>query len=359
MPQHLAQLAQQIKQRGRELGFQQLGISDLDLSAAAPRFAAWLAAGFHGSMEYMPKHAALRTQPAQLVPGTQRVIVARMQYFPQSESCAPHTVLEQAELGYIARYALGRDYHKVLRQRLQQLAAYIASCVAGTTYRVFVDSAPVMEKALAAKAGLGWVGKHSLLLERTAGSWFCLGVIYVNLALPVDAPQAAHCGSCNACRNACPTDALVAPYQVDARRCIAYLTIEAQGAIPVALRPYIGNRIYGCDDCQIACPWNRDAAAATNLDFAVRHGLAAPRLVELFAWDAAQFLERTSGSALRRLGHERWLRNIAVALGNAPPNAENRAALHSRAAHPSPLVREHVAWALQQHALHRHSEPAH
>lgn len=343
----LAQLAQLIKQRGRALGFQQVGIADVDLECAEQRFMEWLAAGFHGSMAYMAKHGALRSRPAQLVPGTVRVIAARMQYFPQQHSAAPHTVLEQPELGYIARYALGRDYHKVLRQRLQQLAAYVASLVQGAGYRVFVDSAPVMEKALAAQAGLGWVGKHSILLERHAGSWFCLGVIYVDVPLPVDAALTAHCGTCNACILACPTQAIVAPYCVDARRCVAYLTIEAPGAIPVELRHLIGNRIYGCDDCQAACPWNRRAAPSTNLDFALRHGLDAPRLVELFTWDEAQFLERTTGSAIRRIGHERWLRNIAVALGNAPPTAEISAALHSRASHASALVREHVAWALQ------------
>lgn len=354
-PQDLAQWAQLIKQRGDALGFQQVGIADIDLECAEKNLMAWLAAGFHGSMEYMAKHGVLRSRPAHLVPGTLRVIAARMQYFPQRHSLAPHTVLEQPELGYIARYALGRDYHKVLRQRLQQLAAYVASLVSGAGYRVFVDSAPVMEKVLAAKAGLGWVGKHSILLERHAGSWFYLGVIYVDVPLPLDAAPAAHCGTCNACITACPTQAIVAPYRVDARRCIAYLTIEKQGAIPVDLRHLIGNRIYGCDDCQIACPWNRHAVPATHLDFAARHGLDAPRLVELFAWDEAQFLERTTGSAIRRIGYVRWLRNLAVALGNAPPSAEISAALHSRAGHVSALVREHVTWALERLSASAHA----
>lgn len=341
----LSKLAQRIKDWGRALGFQNVGIADLDLADAEQKLLRWLAAGFNGDMDYMAKHAALRSRPAQLMPGTLRAIVARMQYFP-STATAPSAILAQPQLGYIARYALGRDYHKVLRHRLQQLATRISTVVGSYGYRVCVDSAPVMEKALAAKAGLGWVGKHSMVLERHAGSWFCLGVIYLDLPLPVDEPLSAHCGTCDACRAACPTQAIVAPYQVDARRCIAYLTIEAAGAIPLELRPALGNHIYGCDICQIVCPWNRRAAPATELDFVVRHHLDAPRLVELFAWDEAQFLERSAGSAIRRLGHIRWLRNLAVALGNAPATRQVVSALYSRQAHDAELVREHVAWAL-------------
>ncbi len=298
-------------------------------------------------MDYMGRHGTKRTRPAELVPGTVRVISARMNYWPNAVS-AEH-VLYARDRAYISRYALGRDYHKVLRQRLQKLAERIAEAVPHG-YRVFVDSAPVMEAALAAKSGLGWRGKHTLLLDRTAGSYFFLGEIYTDLPLPVDAPATPHCGSCRACIDACPTGAIVAPFRVDARRCISYLTIELKGAIPEPLRPLIGNRIYGCDDCQLVCPWNRFARTSTEPDFAPRHGLDAARLCDLFAWSEAEFAARTAGSPIYRIGYERWLRNLAVALGNAPTSDDVIAALRARSDDGSALVREHVAW-----ALHRHS----
>lgn len=344
-------LASQIKAWGRELGFQQLGIADLDLGQAEARLQDWLAAGFHGEMDYMARHGLKRSRPAELVPGTVRVIAARMDYWPP-EVAGAWQVLQQPETAYLSRYALGRDYHKRLRRRLQQLADRIAAVVGPFGYRVFVDSAPVMEKALAAKAGLGWIGKHSNLLDRQAGSWFFLGELYVDLPLPVDAPLKAHCGRCTACLDLCPTGAIVAPFQVDARRCISYHTIELHGPIPLEFRRALGNRIYGCDDCQLVCPWNRFARPSAEADFRVRHRLDAPSLVELFGWDEAEFLRSTEGSAIRRIGHERWLRNIAVALGNAPHSPPRQAALLARLSHPSALVREHVIWALAQSATH-------
>ena len=340
-------LAAAIKTWGRELGFQRIGICDIDLSAAEVRLLDWLAAGFHGAMDYMARHGVKRSRPAELVPSTVRVIAARMDYLPP-DVAEPWRVLQRPELGYVSRYALGRDYHKVLRQRLQRLTDRIAAAVGPFGYRVFVDSAPVLEKALAEKAGLGWIGKHSNLLDRQAGSWFFLGEIYVDLPLPVDPPVTAHCGRCTACLDLCPTRAIVAPYRVDARRCISYHTIELQGPIPLEFRRAIGNRIYGCDDCQLVCPWNRFARPTVEPDFQVRHGLDAPGLVALFRWDEAEFLRYTEGSAIRRIGHERWLRNIAVALGNAPRSPASIAALCERLTHPSELVREHVVWALEQ-----------
>ena len=343
--QDLSRLAQKIKQWGRELGFAAVGIADVDLSAAEAGLQKWLDRGFHGEMDYMAAHGTKRSRPAELVPGTVRIISARLDYFPPV-SADPHAVLDDADAAYVSRYALGRDYHKVLRNRLQSLAEKIGAAVGAHHFRVFTDSAPVLEVALAAKSGLGWRGKHTLLLNRQHGSWFFLGEIYTDLPLPVDAPEAGHCGTCSACIDICPTQAIVAPYTLDARRCISYLTIELKGSIPVELRALLGNRIYGCDDCQLVCPWNRFAQTAALPDFEVRNGLDSARLVELLAWSEADFSERLAGSPIRRIGHERWLRNIAVALGNAPPSPEIQAALGAQLGHPSALVREHVAWAL-------------
>jgi epoxyqueuosine reductase len=339
-------LAGQIRQWGEELGFEAVGIAGIDLGGAEAGLAAWLEAGFQGEMDYMAKHGSRRTRPAELLPGTRRVISARMGYMPAAAPAAEN--LADGRRAYISRYALGRDYHKVLRARLQKLAERI-DAAAPHGYRVFVDSAPVMEAALADQAGLGWRGKHSLLLTRDAGSWFFLGEIYTDLPLPIDPPVTAHCGTCRACLDACPTGAIVAPYRVDARRCISYLTIELRGAIPEELRPLIGNRIYGCDDCQLACPWNRYARLSPEPDFAPRYGLDRASLVELFAWSAEDFASRMAGSPIHRIGYIRWLRNIAVALGNAPTSPEVVAALEGRADDPDPLVREHVAWALARH----------
>lgn len=412
----LAALAQRIKAWGRELGFGAVGISDIDLSDAEAALAAWLEAGYHGEMDYMAKHGAKRARPAELVAGTRRVISARIDYLPaatlraadaeSSSSTAPPGAagdwrerewarLADPAAAVVSIYARGRDYHKVMRQRLQQLAERVEREVGAYGYRVFTDSAPVLEVALAQKAGIGWRGKHTLLLERDAGSLFFLGEIYVDIPLPTDAqlePEratrdaGAHCGHCTRCIDACPTGAIVGPFRVDARRCISYLTIELKGSIPEALRPLIGNRIYGCDDCQLVCPWNKFAQAAPVDDFAARHGLDQARLVDLFAWSAQEFDTRMQGSAIRRIGYERWLRNLAVAMGNALRQDEARlqgaeagteasteasaghasragagttrplsiderkdivAALHARADDPSPLVREHVHWALQ------------
>jgi epoxyqueuosine reductase len=345
-----ARLARDIKSWGLALGFDAVGIADTGMEEAESRLLEWLARGRHGDMDYMARHGARRSRPAQLVPGTLRVISGRINYLPAGarESAA---VLADGALAFVSRYALGRDYHKLLRSRLQKLAARIAGEVGPFGHRVLVDSAPVMEVELARKAGLGWRGKHTLLLHREAGSFFFLGELYTDLPLPVDGQQAEHCGSCERCIEACPTGAIVAPYQLDARRCISYLTIEHPGAIPQELRPLLGNRIYGCDDCQLACPWNRFARPAAESDFQPRHGLDAATLVELFAWSEQEFNRRLEGSAIRRIGHERWLRNIAVALGNAPSGAEVREALRARADHPSALVREHVAWALARHRL--------
>ncbi len=346
-PADLAKLAATIKSWGRELGFQAVGIADTDLSAAEARLAAWLASGFAGELDYMRKHGSKRTQPASLVPGTLRIISARMDYRPRAaESWG---VLADGSKAFVARYALGRDYHKVLRGRLRQLAERIAGEIGEFGYRVFTDSAPVMEVELARKAGLGWRGKHTLLLAREAGSYFFLGDIYTDLPLPLDPPVGEHCGSCTKCLDVCPTRAIVAPYTLDARRCISYLTIELKGSIPVELRPLIGNRVFGCDDCQLVCPWNRYAQFAPEPDFQVRNGLDSAELVDLFAWDGNEFRERMSGSAILRIGHERWLRNLAVGLGNAPRSGRVLAALRSRAQDRSALVREHVVWALERH----------
>jgi epoxyqueuosine reductase len=344
----LALLASEIKAWGRALGFQSIGIADTDLSRAEPEFADWLARGFHGEMEFMARHGMKRLRPAELVPGTVRVISVRMNYLA-ADTYPAETALAEPDTAYISRYALGRDYHKVLRARLQQLCDRIQESVGEFGYRVFTDSAPVAEVMLSEKSGIGWRGKHTLTLARDAGSWFFLGEIYTDLPLPVDTPADNHCGTCSACISACPTGAITAPYEVDARRCISYLTIELKSSIPEELRPLMGNRIYGCDDCQLCCPWNRFAQLSAEPDFQVRHGLDHASLIELFDWDEATFEANTAGSAIRRIGHERWLRNIAVALGNAPTMPETIAALQSRADHPSALVREHVTWALARH----------
>ncbi|MFA6063153.1 MAG: tRNA epoxyqueuosine(34) reductase QueG [Gallionella sp.] len=334
----------------RELGFQAAGISDTDLSRAEAGMLNWLAQGFYGEMDYMAKHGVKRSRPAELVPGTVRVISVRMNYLARGAADSER-VLQQGERAFISRYALGRDYHKLMRRRLSLLADKIRHEVAEFDGRVFSDSAPVLEVELASRAGIGWRGKHTLLLSRSAGSWFFLGEIFLNLPLPVEEPEVPHCGSCTRCITVCPTQAIIAPYQVDARRCISYLTIELKGSIPVELRPLIGNRIYGCDDCQLACPWNRFAQTTVEADFAVRHGLDDVGLVELFAWSEEEFKEKLAGSAIYRIGHEQWLRNIAVALGNASGSASVVGALHERSTHTSELVREHVAWALAKHGV--------
>lgn len=340
-------LADEIRQWSKTLGFQQTGISDIDLSAYEERFLAWLAKHFHGEMHYMTTHGTKRYRPDELIQNTIRVISVRMDYLPPNTDMAK--VLQNPSLGYISRYALGRDYHKLIRKRLNQLAQKISERVENAGFRVFADSAPVLEKPLAEKAGLGWIGKHTNLINRHAGSWFFLGEIYTNIPLPIDTPVKNHCGSCSACIDICPTQAIVGPYQLDARRCISYLTIELRGTIPVELRALMGNRIYGCDDCQLVCPWNRYAKPTDEKDFHPRHHLSSPQLLELFAWSENDFLEKTAGSAIRRIGHECWLRNIAVALGNAPYDKNIIAALQQKLDHPSELVKEHVRWALQQH----------
>ena len=343
-----AQLKEDIRRWGRELGFDAIGFAGTELGAAEAGLAAWLAAGCQGKMDYMAAHHSeagyKRARPAELVPGTRCIISARLNY--RSASADSRAALADPERAFVSRYAVGRDYHKLLRHRLQQLADRIEKEIGAFAYRVFTDSAPVMEAELAASSGLGWRGKHTLLLDREAGSYFFLGEIFADLALPPDAPVTDHCGSCTACIGACPTAAITAPYRLDARLCISYLTIELKGEIPPTLRQVLGNRIYGCDDCQLACPWNRFAPLTREADFAPRLSLDTARLVDLFAWTEPEFNERLAGSAIRRLGHERWLRNIAVALGNAPFSDEAVAALRGRSAHPSPLVREHVAWAL-------------
>jgi epoxyqueuosine reductase len=340
-----AALARRIKAWGAELGFQAVGIADADLSAAAPRLLEWLSRGWHGEMEYMARHSALRAHPPSLKAGTLRVISCRMDYLHD----LPEGIATDADRAYIARYARGRDYHKVLRARLQALCERIEAQAGQFGFRAFTDSAPVMEVELARKAGLGWRGKHTLLLDREAGSWFFLGEIYCDLPLPADAPKTEHCGSCERCIDVCPTGAIRAPYELDARRCISYLTIEHKSAIPEELRPLIGNRVYGCDDCQLVCPWNRFARLSDEDDFKVRNGLDQATLAELFAWTQAQFDERLRGSPIRRIGYERWLRNLAVGLGNAPTTLDVVGALRARENHPSALVREHVRWALSRH----------
>lgn len=348
--QALATLALNIKHWGQQLGFAQVGISDTDLTEAESHLNNWLARGFQGEMDYMQRHGTKRSRPALLHEGTVRVISVRLDYLPETR-LAMHESLDNPTAAYISRYALGRDYHKMMRQRLQQLIDKIQVEVGGSSIlRAFVDSAPVLEKALAEKAGLGWIGKHSNVINRQAGSWFFLGEIYTNLPLPIDKKATAHCGECRACLDVCPTQAIVAPYQVDARRCVSYLTIELHGAIPEPLRPLIGNRIYGCDDCQIICPWNRFAKLTAEKDFNPRQQLNSQQLLSVFAWTESEFLTKTEGSAIRRIGYERWLRNIAVALGNAPASALIIEALKTKYNLASTLVQEHISWALAQHS---------
>lgn len=350
------QLLKSIAAWSKELGFQQLGISDIDLKQHEEYLNSWLAAGFHGEMDYMAKHGSKRSHPEELVDHTCRVISVRMDYLPPDCELSD-TVIENPELGFISRYALGRDYHKVMRKRLQKLSEKIKNQVGDFGYRVFVDSAPVLEKALAEKSGLGWIGKHTNLINQKAGSWFFLGEIYTDLPLPptmsVDQPVQNHCGTCSACIDACPTRAIVAPYRVDARRCISYLTIELHGAIPVEFRQAMGNRIYGCDDCQLCCPWNRFSQPTIEQDFLTRHPLDAPDLIELFQWSEETFLNNTEGSAIRRIGYLRWLRNIAVALGNAGTSKKIIEVLEQRKREViergDTMVVEHIDWALAQH----------
>ena len=342
-------LARNIKQWARELGFAQTGISGVTLAPDEAHLQHWLDAGHHGEMEYMARHGTKRSRPDELEPGTQRVISVRMDYIPPGTRNA-WEVINDGEAGYVSRYALGRDYHKLMRNRLQKLAARIQAEVGDFGYRAYVDSAPVLEKALARNAGLGWIGKHTVLINRHAGSYFFLGELYTDLPLPVDEPATAHCGTCTRCIDVCPTGAILGPNKLDARRCISYLTIELKGSIPEDLRAPMGNRIFGCDDCQLVCPWNKFAQEAAEPDFAPRHSLDGAKLLELFAWGEAEFLKRTEGMAIRRTGYEGWLRNIAVALGNAPYSQATIDALNARADDPSPVVREHVAWALRRQA---------
>jgi epoxyqueuosine reductase len=350
----LQQLADNIKHWGVEFGFQKTGITDTNLVDAEKHLQSWLDKNFHGEMHYMQSHGKKRTRPELLVEQTVRIISCRMDYLPE-ENHSPGEILEDKSRAFISRYALGRDYHKLMRQRLKKLAEKINRFISeqAFSYRVFVDSAPVMEKAIAEKAGLGWIGKHTNLIDRNAGSWFFLGEIYTNLPLPVDSPGSAHCGDCSACIDICPTDAIIAPYQLDARRCISYLTIELKGSIPVEFRSAIGNRIYGCDDCQQVCPWNRFAQYTKEKDFLPRNNLDTATLLELFNWDEEQFLSKTEGSAIRRIGYERWLRNIAIALGNVTTDSDETSAsdilsalAKKRRTTSSAMVQEHIDWAI-------------
>jgi epoxyqueuosine reductase len=359
LPPDLPELARAIKAWGAELGFAEVRIADVDLAHAEEGLTAWLAAGSHGEMDYMASHGMKRARPAELVPGTVRAIMARMDYLPQDagDNWREHEAARQHDprAAVVSVYARGRDYHKVLRNRLQALAERVKGEIGEFGYRVFTDSAPVMELPLAEKAGLGWRGKHTLLLSRSAGSTFFIGEILVDLPLPVDPPAGSHCGQCQACIDVCPTAAILGPGKLDARRCISYLTIELKGSIPLELRPLIGNRIYGCDDCQLVCPWNKFAQRATLPDFDERNGLGSASMAALFGWEEEEFNRKTEGSPIRRIGHERWLRNLAVGLGNAAEGAKGDpgvvAALRARAGHPSALVREHVEWALGRHGL--------
>ncbi len=344
---NIAKLPNRIRTWAAELGFQQAGISGVDLSEDEKSLDRWLELRYHGEMAYMARHGRRRSRPAELCPGTLSVISLRMDYWPENAADALAT-LEDPTRAYVSRYALGRDYHKVLRRRIQKLADRIEAATGSLGYRVFVDSGPVLEKPLARNAGLGWIGKHTNLINSRAGSYFFLGELLTDLPLPPDEPASEHCGTCRACIDACPTGAIVAPFQLDARRCISYLTIELRDAIPEPLRPGIGNRVFGCDDCQLVCPWNKFAQSTGEPDFAPRNGLDDASLIELFGWTESQFLERTAGTPIRRIGYECWLRNIAVGLGNAPAGPAVRGALEFRADHPSALVREHVAWALRQ-----------
>jgi len=342
-----AALALRIRALAGSAGFQRVGVSGVELGEDEAHLRAWLAQGLHGSMGWMARHGDKRARPAELVPDTLRVVSVGLDY--GQDEAAAWANLRDGERAYVARYALGRDYHKLMRSRLQALADAIATEIGPFGHRVFVDSAPVLERALARNAGLGWIGKHTCLIDRDGGSWFFRGELFVDLPLPIDAPATAHCGTCTRCIEICPTRAITAPYRLDARRCISYLTIEHAGSIDEELRPLIGNRIFGCDDCQLVCPWNKFATRTDEPDFRARNNLDEATLAGLFAWDEQEFLRRTEGSAIRRSGHERWLRNIAVALGNAPSTPDVRAALQSRRGHDSPVVREHVEWALRQH----------
>ena len=347
-------LAADIKRWGLELGFAEIGITDTNLADAETKHQAWINKGFHGDMDYMAKHGTKRSRPAELVPNTIRVISARLDYLPPKAKNS-WQVMSEGGQAFISRYALGRDYHKVMRQKLQKLCekiqAELPTELKDYEYRAFTDSAPVLEVALAEKAGLGWRGKHTLLLNRNHGSWFFLGEIYINLPLPIDAPATNHCGTCTACIDICPTRAITTPYEVDARRCISYLTIELKTAIPIEFRPLIGNRVYGCDDCQLTCPWNKFAEITQEPDFNIRHGLDDISLIECFGWSEEEFKQKMTGSAIYRIGYLQWLRNIAVGLGNANTTTEIVEALKAKQFHDSLLIREHVSWALQQHAL--------
>ncbi len=345
--QNMEKLCQQIKQWGIELGFNYVGFSDIELSAAEKRLINWLEKGYHGDMEWMQRHGKKRSRPQELVAGTQSIISVRMDYLPP-EDVDPIMILNHPECAYISRYALGRDYHKLMRKRLQQFANKIEQHIGHFGYRVFVDSAPVLEKPIAVKAGAGWMGKHTNILSRDAGSWFFLAEIYTDLPLPPSTPVVEHCGQCTACIDICPTQAIIAPYQLDARRCISYLTIEHEGSIPEALRPLMGNRIYGCDDCQLICPWNRFAHYAKEADFSARHHLGTASLLTLFLWSENQFLKNMEGSAIRRIGYQRWQRNIAIALGNAPQSNKIIKVLKSNVEKSSIMVQEHIKWALLQ-----------
>jgi epoxyqueuosine reductase len=339
-------LTQDIRRWGRELGFDAVGIAPVQLDLAEQQLQQWLDAGYHGEMGYMAAHGSKRSRPTELVPGTASIISVRMNYLTPGDD--PAAQLADPAGAFVSRYALGRDYHKVLRRRLQTLATRIEQAIGPFGYRAFVDSAPVLEKPLAQLAGLGWIGKHTNLIARDAGSWFFLGELYTDLPLPTDTPADDHCGTCRNCIDACPTGAIVAPYQLDARLCISYLTIELKGSIPEPLRPLLGNRIYGCDDCQQVCPWNRFARSSDEPDFAPRHGLGTAMLLELFGWSEVEFLQRTEGSAIRRIGYQRWQRNLAVALGNGPAERPVISALELRAAHAESMVREHIHWALDR-----------
>ena len=348
-------LVADIRRWGGELGFQQIAITDTDLSQHSPHLQNWLRDNFHGEMAYMADHGAMRWTPEELLPGTLRVISVRMDYLPGSDN--PQKILDDPERAYISRYALGRDYHKVMRKKLAALAERINKIAGPHNFRALVDSAPVLERGLAQKAGLGWIGKNTMLINSKAGSWFFLGEIYTNLPLPIDPPQITeHCGSCSACIDICPTQAIVAPHRVDARRCISYLTIELKGSIPEEFRRAIGNRIYGCDDCQLVCPWNKFSEESNEPDFAIRHSLDNISLVDAFMWSEEEFLDKTAGSPIRRIGYERWLRNIAVALGNAPRDEKILNALVIRRKHSSALVREHVEWAIKQYQIDKRLE---
>jgi epoxyqueuosine reductase len=346
-PPDPVRVAARIKALARAAGFQRCGIAGVSLGEDESHLRDWLARGLHGSMDWMARHGDKRSRPAELVPGTVRVVSVGLDYGQDADAAWEN--LSDGERAYVARYALGRDYHKLMRTRLQKLADAVADEIGPFGHRVFVDSAPVLERALARDAGLGWIGKHTCLIDRNGGSWFFLGELYVDLPLPIDPPASAHCGTCTRCIEVCPTGAIVAPHRLDARRCISYLTIEHDGPIPEPLRAPMGNRIFGCDDCQLACPWNRFARRTDEPDFRARNDLDRATLVDLFAWEEAEFLRRTEGSAIRRSGHARWLRNIAVALGNAPTTPAVVAALRAREAHPDPVVREHVHWALARH----------